>query len=101
MKTDTRKNLWTFRQAREIRPRDRFMMKILVAAGIFGILKLADWWFREEHVGQPVFYIVLSIVFWWSILRLVVVWTGLLRIRKPPVRGPTPTELRVAIITTT
>lgn len=100
MKTDTRKNLWTFRQAREIRPRDRFMMKILVAAGIFGILKLTDWWFREEHVGQPVLYFVLSIVFWWSILRLVVVWTGLLRIRKPPVPPPPPPELRVAIFTT-
>lgn len=100
MKANSRHNLWIFCQARDIKPSDRFVMKILVAAGFIGILKLADWWFRAEHVGQPALYLVLSIALWWGILRLVVVWTGLLRIRKPAPPPPPPPGLRVAIFTT-
>jgi cellulose synthase (UDP-forming) len=93
-------NLWVFREARSIRPSDRFVLQVLTAAGIIGILKLADWWFRAEHVGQPVLFFVLSLAFWWGIMRLVVVWIGLLKIQKPAPAPPPPPGLKVAIFTT-
>ncbi len=94
------RNLWTFREAADVRPLDRFVLKVLVAAGILGILKLADWWFRAEHVGNPVLFFLLSLAFWWGMLRLVLVWLGLLRIRKAEPPPLPPDNLRVAIFTT-
>ncbi|HEX5625001.1 MAG TPA: glycosyltransferase family 2 protein, partial [Saprospiraceae bacterium] len=72
----------------------------LVAAGFTGMLILADWWFRAVHVGHPVLYFLLSLAFWWSMIRLAVVWIGLLNIQKAPA-APTPKPgLKVAIFTT-
>ncbi len=100
MKKADAKNLWVFREARAPRPSDQFVLQVLVATGIFGVLKLSDWWFRAEHLGQPVLYFVLSLVFWWGVLRLVVIWIGLLKIQKPQ-PAPLPADaLRVAIFTT-
>ncbi len=73
---------------------------MLVAAGLIGVLKLADWWFRAEHVGHPALYFILSVAFWWGILRLIMVWIGMLRISKPAPPPPPPPGLRVAIFTT-
>ncbi len=100
MKNNDRNNLWTFREARGIRPADRFVMKILVAAGIFGVLKLADWWFRATHIGQPILFCILSLAIWWGVLRLVVIWIGLLKISKPAPAPVPPAGLKVAIFTT-
>lgn len=100
MKNDYRRNLWVFREARPIRPFDRFVLLVLVAAGIAGVLKLGDWWFRAEHVGNPSLYFLLSLAFWWSALRLVIIWVGLLNIRKPAPAPAPGSGLRVAIFTT-
>ncbi|TNE62295.1 MAG: glycosyltransferase, partial [Bacteroidetes bacterium] len=100
MKKEGSKALWTFRSARNIRPADRFVLQALTAAGIFGALKLADWWFRAAHVGQPALYLALSVVFWWGVLRLIVVWIGLLKINKPAPPPAPPSGMRVAIFTT-
>ncbi len=94
------KNLWTFREAADVRRLDRFVLLMLTAAGIFGVLRLLDWWFRAVHVGNIALYLLLSLVFWWGILRLVIIWIGLLKIKKPAT-APTPAPgLKVAIFTT-
>jgi len=100
MKRDDRTNLWVFREARTVRPFDKFVLKTLVAAGIIGVLLLADWWFRAEHIGHPVLFFLLSAAFWWSVLRLVIIWIGLLKIQKPEPPPPPLPGLRVAIFTT-
>ncbi len=61
---------------------------------------MADWWFRAAHMGNPVLYFILSVAFWWGVLRLVVIWAGLLKIRKPAPVPPPPPGLSVAIFTT-
>jgi cellulose synthase (UDP-forming) len=78
----------------------RFVLAALVAAGIFGLIILADWWFRAEHVGNPVLFFLLSLAFWWSMLRLLLVWIGLLHIEKPAPPPPPAEGLKVAIFTT-
>ncbi|HSR39582.1 MAG TPA: glycosyltransferase, partial [Phnomibacter sp.] len=92
-------NLWQYKKA----PRpDRFQRTILlglVAAGVVAILNLADWWFREEHVANWVLFLLLTFMFWWGILRLMVVWKTWLRIRVPETPAAI-TGKTVAIFTT-
>ena len=93
------KNLWQYREAAPIKNWQRFLLLVLFIAGIISILQFADWWFRADHIGNIWLFILLSVVFWYSTFRLIVVWMSYLRIAKPeqilPQQG-----LRVAIFTT-
>lgn len=91
--------LWQFREAAPIKGWQRFVLLVLVLAGILSILRFADWWFREEHIGNIYLYVLLTLIFWYGIIRLIFIWIGYLRISKPdPVE--TSKGLRVAIFTT-
>lgn len=62
-------------------------------------LYLANWWFREEHIASLPYFLLLSVIFWWAILRMVFLWISYLKISKPnPI--PAPPGLKVAIFTT-
>ena len=99
MKNKEQNNLWLFRRVKPVRDIDRFVLKILVVAGVIAIVRLADWWFREEHVGALPLYVLLSFVFWYGLLRLILIWINYLGIKRP--ETPVPEEgLRVAIFTT-
>jgi cellulose synthase (UDP-forming) len=99
MRKKKNKNLWQFRESADIKSWQRFVLLILVAAGIMSILQFADWWFREEHIGNVWLFVLLSLVFWYGMFRLILIWINYLRISKPlhvkPQQG-----LRVAIFTT-
>lgn len=93
------KNLWQFRQARSVAAHHHFVLGVLTVAGIGSILLFADWWFREEHIQSLWFFILLSLFFWYGLLRQIIVWFSYLRIQKPQsVRAPK--GLSVAIFTT-
>lgn len=91
--------LWQYRAARDPKAWERFALTVLVAAGFMGMMLLADWWFRAEHVGNPFLFFLLTVAVWWGMLRLVLVWVGLLKIEKPAT-PPAKPGLRVAIFTT-
>ena len=93
------KNLWEFRQAAGINNYDRFFLIVLVAAGIFSVLQFADWWFRQDHIANIWFFLLLSVIFWYGIARLILIWINYLGISKPE---PVEAEkgLSVAIFTT-
>jgi cellulose synthase (UDP-forming) len=99
MKRKGDKNLWQFREAAPVKNWQRFILLVLVIAGIISIFNFADWWFREEHIGSVFLFTLLSIIFWYGIVRLILIWINYLRISKPkhiePKRG-----LSVAIFTT-
>jgi cellulose synthase (UDP-forming) len=78
---------------------DRVLIAALAGAGVAALFKLADWWFRPAHVGQPVLYILLSLSFWYAVSRIALGWVNYAAIAKPPAR-PAPAGLRVAIFTT-
>lgn len=95
-----KKDLWQFRMSRSITIKDRFILTTLFIAGVLSILRFADWWFRDEHAGTMWLFIALSLFFWYSIARLILIWANYLFIKKPA-ETPAPAEgLRVAIFTT-
>ncbi len=99
MRRKRNKDLWQFREAAPVKNWQRFVLLVLVLAGIMSILQFADWWFREEHIGNIYLYILLTLIFWYGIFRLIFIWIGYLRISKP--QHVIPQEgLRVAIFTT-
>ena len=79
--------------------RDRVLIAALTGLGVAAVLRLADWWFRPIHVGQPVLYVVLSLAFWYAVSRIVLGWVNYAAIAKPTPR-PIPPDMRVAIFTT-
>ena len=93
------KDLWQFREANKAAGWDKFVLLMLVCAGIISVLRFFNWWFREEHVGNRFFFIILSLFFWYSVSRLILIWINYLRITKvDPVAAPP--GLSVAIFTT-
>ena len=63
------------------------------------MLYLADWWFRAEHVGQPILFAALSLAFWYGVSRIVLGWINSNGVLKPSYIAPSR-GLRVAIFTT-
>jgi len=91
--------LWQFKEAKRPTRVERFILLILVITGIISILRFADWWFRKDHIGNALLYILLSLAFWYSIWRLILYWINYLGIKKPERRLPPP-GMSVAIFTT-
>lgn len=93
------KELWQYKKAKRITAYERFVLLILVLAGIISIFRLADWWFRNEHIGDPFLYVVLSLAIWYSIFRLILIWINYLGIKSTVHINPKE-GLSVAIFTT-
>src|SRR5258706_11942322 len=90
---------WTYREAKRVSRGERFFLAVLVMAGFISMLRLADWWFREDHVANRALYILLSCIFWYGMVRIMLTWVNYLGIRKP-IATPAPPGLTVAIFTT-
>lgn len=95
----TKKDLWRFREAKPVSTKGKITMGILFAAGVLSILNFGNWWFKEEHVASLPLFIILSFIFWWGLMRMMVVWFNYLRITKPPYIKAKE-GLKVAIFTT-
>jgi len=96
---DSRFNLWTTREAPDVSFTHRLVLAALVSAGLLAVVRLADWWFKADHIADTGFFVLLSLAFWYGIGRIMVGWFNYLGMRKPPVRNA-PLGLRVAIFTT-
>jgi cellulose synthase (UDP-forming) len=92
-------NIWESAEANGVRRYDKFILLLLIIAGLISIAKLADWWFRREHIDNLWFFIIFSLVFWYGVLRLVLIWINYLFIRKPHPSVPEKGH-SVAIFTT-
>ncbi|MDP9229841.1 MAG: glycosyltransferase [Bacteroidota bacterium] len=97
-KTD-QTDLWKFRKAVSFTTKKKLILATLIVAGIMSVFNLFNWWFTEDHVASLPLFILLSLVFWWSIIRMVILWISYSRIKIPD-RIPAPEALRVAIFTT-
>ena len=70
-----------------------------MVAWVLSMVRLFNWWFKEEHIASLPLYIVLSIIFWWGMLRMIILWISYLKITVPKSK-PAPKNLTVAIFTT-
>lgn len=91
--------LWRHQAAADVRFRDRLIIRVLAGFGIAAMLRLVDWWFRAEHVGQPMLFALLSIAFWYGMSRVALGWVNYAAIHKPE-HVPARQDHRVAIFTT-
>jgi cellulose synthase (UDP-forming) len=91
--------LWRLKQAKRVSPYEHYVLLILVVTGVICILRFADWWFRADSIGNLPLYIILSLAFWFTLFRLLLIWISYLRISKPEHKEP-PAGLTVAIFTT-
>ncbi|MCD6112840.1 MAG: glycosyltransferase [Bacteroidales bacterium] len=93
------KNLWIYREAKQVTKKDKFIYSVLFVAGILSIIRFGEWWFRAEHVRSLFLYILLSMTIWYGIIRIVLIWVNYLKIKKPETKTPVK-GLSVAIFTT-
>lgn len=93
------KDFWKYREAGEVTKTDRFIYLILFVAGILSIIRFADWWFRAAHVESIFLFVMLSLIIWYGIARVILIWINYLRIKKPEF-VPAEQGLKVAIFTT-
>lgn len=91
--------LWTYREARPSHRWKKVILGVLFFAGLISVAQFGDWWFRAEHVASLPLFLVLTLIFWWGIIRMLILWISYYRIRKP-LKNPAPPGLSVAIFTT-
>jgi len=94
------KNYWKYSQSKGLSEFEKFVLLVLVMAGIISLIIFADWWFKREHIGNIWLYCALSLFFWYSIIRMVLGWINFIHIKKPDSIPPPPDGLKVAIFTT-
>src|SRR5688500_11856273 len=87
------------RRARPVQTWERVLIATLVFLGIQSVALFALWWFRLEHVSNPVLFALLSLATWYGVFRMMVGWYNLFHIEQPATR-PAPPGLRVAVFTT-
>jgi cellulose synthase (UDP-forming) len=93
------KNLWVYQRSKRDSRIQKFFLICLIMAGSISVLRFADWWFREEHVGNLFLFILLSLILWYGMLRLIIIWINYLGIKRP-MKQEAPDGLKVAIFTT-
>lgn len=91
--------IWRYREAAIVSPIHKIILAVLIITGVFSILRLADWWFRFEHIESLPLFIILSFILWYGLIRLVFVWINYMGTSKPE-HIPAAKNLRVAIFTT-
>jgi cellulose synthase (UDP-forming) len=66
---------------------DRLIIAALAGVGIAAVVRLADWWFRADHVGHPALFVLLSLAFWYAVSRIVLGWVNYAAVTKPDHRA--------------
>tara|TARA_R110001592_G_scaffold68389_2_gene209596 strand:- start:1385 stop:2998 length:1614 start_codon:yes stop_codon:yes gene_type:complete len=100
MNSKLRSDLWEFKQAKKVTNFDKTVFLGLTLAGLLSIFNLTEWWFKGDHISNLFLFIILSLLFGYGMIRVILVWINYLRIQNPK-EVPVPKEnLSVAIFTT-
>ena len=52
-----------------VRPRDRILLGLLVAAGVLSLYFFAEYWFGQGLRREPTFFLLLSFAVFWNPAR--------------------------------
>ena len=99
MKRKSKTDLWMFREAAPSGTIKKMILAILIVAGCISIFRLFNWWFKADHVASLPLFLVLTFIFWWGIVRMIILWVSYLQISKPQ-KKEAEQNLSVAIFTT-
>lgn len=100
MNAKLRDDLWVFKKSKQVTVLDKGILLMLFIAGFISIVNLAEWWFRKEHMSNLFLFVLLSLFFWYGLVRVVLLWMNYLRIGQPK-EVPVPEKgLSVAVFTT-
>jgi cellulose synthase (UDP-forming) len=91
--------IFRHRRARPIARWERWTFGVLAFLGVQSVLLFALWWFRREHVGNPILFALLSFATWYGISRIVIGWYNAFHVEQPDIRNAPP-GLKVAIFIT-
>ena len=91
--------IFRHRRAKPVERWERWALGVLLFLGLQSVLYLASWWFRLEHVNDPVLFVLLSLATWYGLFRMMVGWYNAFHVEQPEPR-PAPPGLSVAIFTT-
>jgi cellulose synthase (UDP-forming) len=92
-------DIFRHRRAADVRPWERWVLGVLLFLGVQSVFYFGRWWFRLEHVNNPILFALLSLATWYGILRLLIGWYNAFHIEQPqPLAAPE--GLSVAIFTT-
>ena len=91
--------IFRHRRAKPVETWERWVLGVLLFLGLQSVAFLAWWWFRLEHVHDPVLFVLLSLATWYGIFRMLVGWYNAFHVEQPPEK-PAPPGLSVAIFTT-
>jgi len=78
---------------------ERWTLGVLLFLGIQSVAIFAFWWFRAEHVGNPILFALLSFATWFGISRIVIGWYNVFHVEQPALQEA-PSGLSVAIFIT-
>ncbi|HET7434396.1 MAG TPA: glycosyltransferase family 2 protein [Thermoanaerobaculia bacterium] len=87
------------RRARPVARWERWTLGVLIFLGLQSVLLFALWWFRAEHIGNPLLFALLSFATWYGISRIVIGWYNAFHIEQPDEKSAPP-GLSVAIFIT-
>src|SRR5713226_5639804 len=91
--------IFRHRRARTIARWERWTLGILLFLGLQSVVLFALWWFRAEHVGNIVLFVLLSLATWYGISRIVIGWYNVFHLEQPLPRDA-PSGRSVAIFIT-
>ncbi|MFW5850868.1 MAG: glycosyltransferase family 2 protein [Bacteroidota bacterium] len=95
----TYNSFWHSTSAATVRMFDRFVLFFLFAFGVAAIINFGAWWFQEEHIDTSWMFYLVSVVFWYGIIRMLFTWYTYVSVKRTPAPKP-PKGLSVAIFTT-
>lgn len=91
--------IFAHRRARSVKPWERRVLGLFIFLGVQSMVFFGLWWFRREHVNQPVLFVLLSLATWYGIFRILVGWYNAFHLEQPEGR-PAPAGQSIAIFTT-
>lgn len=94
-----KKDYYTGKYKIRIGKREKLSLLILITLGIWGLLYFAEFWFWEGHPRNTFFFIVLSVVVFWGVLRSFFTWIFYFFVRLP-IEGKTKKKYSLDVMTT-
>jgi cellulose synthase (UDP-forming) len=59
------------------------ILGLLIVFGLLSVARFAWWWFRAEHVADPLLFALLSLAVWYGVARIVIGWYSYAHVAQP------------------